>query len=99
MDRGLPSDNPSPESPYAATVSWVNPSRSYPYLAISRHFSLPYDVVLTFSDYLQGRLTPTQDMALEDRLRFYLINGPSEDWKRAVHAALRAFLKIQREGM
>ena len=82
---------------------WVNPSRSYPYLAISRRFSLPYDVVLLYADYLQGRLTPTQDMSLEKRLSLYIAEDQPHwnrhGWQKAVHAAVRAFLKIQREGM
>lgn len=85
-----------------AAEPWVNPSVSYPHLAISRRFSVPYDVVLLYSDYLAGRLSPSQHGDMEARLRLYMdqnIPWNTEGWQWAVLQALRAFLKIQKEGM
>ena len=41
-------------------VSWNNPSKSYPFLAISKAFGVPYGVVLRSAEGIAGRLSTQQ---------------------------------------
>lgn len=61
---------------------WVNPSRSYPLLAVARHHSVPYGVVLRYAEGLSPGLTAAQQEALDAELAMYP-NFPPRVWNQS----------------
>lgn len=78
------------------TPSWSNPSLSYPYLAISRHFGVPYRLVLLAAD-LDNSAANVGDIISLRREIDALDLGT--DWQRATARAVAEFRKVQAMGI
>lgn len=72
-------------------TEWINPSASYPHLAISREFGVPYGLVLRFSDALSQEGCPPGDrQAIGREMARHYQSAPSDqgEWMTATARAL-----------